>query len=104
MVFFIMKPRGIIETKSVAYTGERARKGCFFKYSVSGRGRFPDDMLRYDGVTVDVAFASLVEEGIRELRTIMVTGRGCTPARWSSFGWSVHPEISEMSDKHLLCG
>jgi hypothetical protein len=96
-----MKPRGIIETKSIAYTGERARKGCIFIYTVSGRGRFPDDMLRYDGVTVESRYAESPEQEVGfyfgDVRSVVVSGRGCTPERWRSFGWSVDPEIVERS-------
>jgi hypothetical protein len=65
-------------------------KGRYLRYTVSGRGKFPADMLRYDSA---VALTPTDDE--RGLRHVQIRGTGCTPARWSSFGWSVHPEIEE---------
>ncbi len=61
-------------------------------YKVSGRGNFPIDMLRYDGVYPasekdSGIIQSMQNDGGR--RTGEVEGRGCTPAHWESFMWRV---------------
>lgn len=89
------KPRGPIALDHIAYTGERARPGCVLRYRVSGRGIFPADMLRYD--TAEVVGQPVPEERLREVTEFAIEGNGCTPARWSSFGWSVCGSILEAS-------
>jgi hypothetical protein len=108
-----MKARGKISRQSIDYLGERARSGCVLRYSVSGRGGFPVDMLRYDrvgdfdydrfsgtceGVEGDLT-AQSSPENVREVRTVTIAfAHGCTPARWSSFGWSVHDNVEEVKN------
>jgi len=65
-------------------------RGRYLRYTVSGRGRFPEDMLRYDTATA----LTPIDEST-ERREIEVRAHGCTPARWSSFGWSVHSDVKE---------
>lgn len=91
---FHAKPRGAIMRAAIGYHGIDARSGCSFDFTVSGRGTFPDDMLRYDGVTsATKPPVVLTERGLREYD---ITGAGrCTPERWRSFGWSVHDNIIE---------
>lgn len=72
------------------------------RFQVRGRGRFPLDMLRYDNCfpasSDDVA--KMDEEYSREERTIeLITlhkyrQEHITPARWESFGWTVHHRTS----------
>lgn len=87
-----LKPRGAIPRQSVGYLGEPAREGCVLTYTVSGRGYFPADMLRYDG-------AGMVPREypryVQEVTEFPVIASRVTPARWSSFGWSVHDDITE---------
>lgn len=63
-------------------------------FTVTGKGRFPLDMLRYDGVypsrPEDVA--ALTQEGQRTVRLTLLASvkDGCEPSgRWASFGWPV---------------
>jgi hypothetical protein len=63
-----------------------------YRFKVQGRGDFPSDMLRYDRVwPLTEVCPSVHESGEswRKVRTVEVQGYGCTPARWSSFLWSV---------------
>ncbi len=67
-------------------------------YTVSGRGTFPEDMLRYD----NASFAATEDKDIsewgpheRKPRRVNIIGLGCTPERWRSFGWTVHDPIVE---------
>jgi len=84
---------------TIGYHGIRAplrAPGTVFRYTVSGRGTFPSDMLRYDDAAAASDADAALMGGSRDLRQINITGQGCTPARWSSFGWSVHPEVLEV--------
>lgn len=66
-----------------------------YEYEVRGRGNFPWDMLRYDRVyplTSPVPNYRDGEDIWRGVRTILMRGEGCTPARWASFGWTVLDE------------
>jgi len=93
------KPRGTIDREYIGYLGERARGGNVLRYTVSGRGTFPVDMLRYDSaqalapVEVETPTELATFAAVRQVR--IVNAHGCTPARWSSFGWSVHNDIEE---------
>lgn len=69
-------------------------------FTVSGTGRFPIDMLRYDGVVPSSETDSArIERSIdgtgSDLKTISVTKpdgyKYWTPnaARWKSFGWDI---------------
>lgn len=65
-------------------------------FTVQGRGRFPVDMLRYDGCyPASSADAQIIEETIRGDRTGLQqvqlgTHNGKPTAdRWRSFGWTV---------------
>lgn len=87
-----LRPRGIILRETIGYNGETARPGCELRFTVSGRGQFPDDMLRYDSATA-LAPAEMEGRDRREVR-IVHAGR-VTPERWRSFGWTVHEDIEE---------
>lgn len=93
-----LKPRGALPGahRDAGY-GIQAREGCEFAFTVSGRGRFPDDMLRYDGAQllspVEAEQPEIPRAPARAVR--IVHAHRCTPARWSSFGWSVHDDIVE---------
>ncbi|CAB4130440.1 hypothetical protein UFOVP119_64 [uncultured Caudovirales phage] len=74
----------------------------FTKFTVTGRGRFPVDMLRYDECfprTGEDAQAMNYDSeslaGVREVRSVTLCtyarhGSRPTAARWASFGWSVN--------------
>lgn len=88
-----LKPREQIPVSSVPYTGEPAREGNVLSYTVSGRGKFPTDMLRYDDATLSPGVDPDATRVLREYQ--IVQARRVTPKRWSSFGWSVHDNITE---------
>ncbi|HEY6415282.1 MAG TPA: hypothetical protein VIX41_03560 [Acidimicrobiales bacterium] len=61
-----------------------------YRYTVEGRGSFPEDMLRYDscwpGRQADVPLPGPSSES----RRVEVVGiKPPTEARWHSFGWRV---------------
>lgn len=96
------KPRGLFDTRSLPYHGERARPGCVLVYDVTGCGEFPFDMLRYDtaipAYEVDARNMGFngVECGYKESqRTIRLIAQGCTPKRWESFTWHVGLTVEE---------
>lgn len=63
-----------------------------YKYNVMGKGDFPWDMLRYDRVwPLDPPEPHRMDSNgpWGKVRTVEVQGLGCTPDRWSSFGWVV---------------
>ena len=70
---------------------------ALYEFAVCGWGEFPLDMLRYDscwprreGTDVFKMFASLRNDGSRELQTIRLVGlRPPSEGRWNSFGWPV---------------
>jgi hypothetical protein len=84
-----LKPRGMIALEDIAYTGTRARTGTLLRYTVSGRGHFPADMLRYDDA--EILGKPVPTERLTEVTEFRISGLGCTPERWRSFGWSVVP-------------
>jgi hypothetical protein len=66
------------------------------KFTVQGRGDFPWDMLRYDRaypVTDPSPHRYESEESWRQVRTVELIGQSCTPARWSSFSWTVTTDL-----------
>jgi hypothetical protein len=75
-----------------------------YKYTVSGPGRFPLDMLRYDRAapfaTDDV---SKIEDSVSNgdmgrpyYVIILISHRIPTAARWQSFGWTLDlPSLQE---------
>lgn len=75
-----------------------------FEYRVVGQGRFPLDMLRYDG-----AFPMNSEDAVkigsedRENREVRLIARQASrdwqpcAGRWASFGWRVYPVIERWS-------
>ena len=85
------------DPRDFGYLGERVRKEKdFFVYTVSGRGTFPEDMLRYDrAFFADEASQEAGTADTRELREVTVKAKGCTPERWRSFGWSVCGNLIE---------
>ena len=70
-----------------------------FTYTVSGRGEFPLDMLRYDecGFATQADRSSALGElvpsthvpGRRNIEMVSESGRHPTVGRWESFGWTV---------------
>jgi len=58
---------------------------------VTGRGRFPFDMLRYDNCVPVEGINQLTEREERtiRLRRFSQDGTPATAARWNSFGWGV---------------
>lgn len=84
-----LKPRGPIALDWIDYTGTRAREGTVLRYAVSGRGHFPADMLRYDDA--EILGQPAPTDRLTAVTEYMIEGKGCTPERWRSFGWSVVP-------------
>ncbi len=66
------------------------------KYTVTGRGPFPLDMLRYDccwPISVTILAASLNPENRKEEFSVeMRSNKSPTVDRWNSFGWSVEED------------
>ncbi len=63
-----------------------------YRYTVEGMGDFPWDMLRYDRVwplSRPEPHRTDNNDAWGKLRMISLVGHGCTPDRWSSFGWAV---------------
>lgn len=86
------------DPRDFGYLGERVRKDHdYFLYTVSGRGHFPEDMLRYDRAEFadEESEKAGTDEARRDLRDIHIKAKGCTPERWRSFGWSVVPNVIE---------
>lgn len=66
------------------------------RITVSGRGEFPMDMLRYDECyPYSVEDISLMTERtcLREITLVCHRPCGSTYARWDSFGWEVIAQI-----------
>ena len=62
------------------------------EYFVTGAGRFPTDMLRYDRAwpAEEAALNRDTHPGADPVRTVRVRGLSApTDARWISFGWRV---------------
>lgn len=77
-------------------------------FTVSGRGRFPYDMLRYDQCCPifpnDASNIGRTDTGIDSQRDIQFnsTKNYPTVARWESFGWNVsNIEIYNSQGKHI---
>jgi len=68
---------------------------CYIEFTVSGKGSFPFDMLRYDRCyPIETGFDYMVTaKGVRSLRMGSVrrsiVDAYPTVARWQSFGWIV---------------
>ena len=62
-------------------------------FTVSGRGRFPVDMLRYDEAfpADGMSAANIVDNPAERRNVTLITHRrfGPTNDRWASFGWVV---------------
>ncbi len=63
-----------------------------FRYTVVGIGEPPEDMFRYDDARISERRVSSDNPRWTE---VDVRGRGCTPERWRSFGWSVRGPVRE---------
>ena len=65
------------------------------RYTVTGTGEFPMDMLRYDSSwpwgSEDAHTMGAVEW--RSRRIVKLAGLRVTAARWASFGWHVDMEV-----------
>lgn len=64
------------------------------RYVVNGRGGFPMDMLRHDrSYPVDGDYMHIARsDGTKNVYSVTLVAqnrRSITPARWSSFGWTV---------------
>lgn len=90
-----LKPRRDIPRDTIGYYGEIARPGCRLTYSVSGRGHFPEDMLRYDSAVMVNGEAPT--ERLTNVTVFEISGNRCTVERWRSFGWSVHDNVREVA-------
>ena len=66
-----------------------------FAFTVTGKGRFPIDMLRHDMAHPADAVASeaITGTGVRDVELVAMKRRYITPARWASFGWSISSEV-----------
>jgi hypothetical protein len=75
-------------------------KTTITRFDVSGTGRFPADMLRYDrcypvdGQSAEAIFTPEYPATRGQPRTLRLyidsgSGRKPTAARWASFGWTV---------------
>jgi hypothetical protein len=70
-----------------------------WRFTVTGRGHFPIDMLRYDSAwpagPIDVELIPQhigympAEHGVAIIDLISHSYSGPTDARWASFGWTV---------------
>lgn len=76
------------------------RKNKLFKTTISGRGHFPIDMLRYDQCwpaeqqDVESIGLSVAHSGQDETHTIQVLSQyPPTTARWMSFSWKVEKTV-----------
>jgi hypothetical protein len=62
-------------------------------FTVTGKGRFPNDMLRHDQCFPCDGIAVHNTEGdswaIRSVKLISIASSGITSLRWASFGWYV---------------
>lgn len=73
---------------------------CPATFVVSGKGKFPIDMLRHDVATPadEIASANIeVGTGQRTVRLHTRQSSFITPDRWRSFGWSVVDEADTHS-------
>lgn len=64
----------------------------YVTFSVSGKGRFPFDMLRHDQCYPNDTHNIDVVDQYRTIRCCMTANtpmQGPTEARWASFGWVV---------------
>lgn len=63
---------------------------CCTTIEVTGAGRFPFDMLRYDNcVPVQPTLMEGRESRVIKLRRFSPDGTPATVGRWNSFGWGV---------------
>ena len=63
-------------------------KDKFIRFSVTGRGTFPVDMLRYDRCfPVGTGQEAIQSEYLSETTKVILEGAHCTVGRWLSFGW-----------------
>jgi hypothetical protein len=67
-------------------------------FTVTGKGRFPIDMLRHDiCVPADAEAVEAIENldnvGVRDIRLTTTKMRYITANRWLSFGWGVSSDI-----------
>ncbi len=72
----------------------KAIRAYFTRFTVTGGGRFPMDMLRYDSAWPDTSEdARLLNEEHGErtvtLRHVSVHSKGPEVRRWMSYGWKV---------------
>ncbi len=66
------------------------KEWCRTTILVTGRGKFPFDMLRYDNcVAVQPTLMEGRDERVIKLRRFSPEGTPATAARWNSFGWNV---------------
>lgn len=73
--------------------GRRSKSAFESTFTVTGRGEFPHDMLRYDSCW-PYSISDAARMAGTERRTIKLqTGQLNSPtvARWDSFGWKVLP-------------
>lgn len=64
------------------------------RYTMTGSGEFPLDMLRYDRAFPDTqADVKILEAGRAPRRVTLVSYRWPTTERWRSFGWSLDGKV-----------
>ncbi len=87
-----------IDIESLPYHGMSAKLGkTILRYTVTGRGSFPHDMLRYDrSWPATESDARLLDDFVfdhyrdrRSGHAFRIIGLNVTPKRWESFGWTV---------------
>jgi hypothetical protein len=72
-----------------------ARVTNMARYTVTGRTRFPIDMLRYDcswpnsSESASKIAGTFGSHGVGEVTIGLSSDKKPTPARWASFGWRV---------------
>ena len=66
------------------------RPKAYYQYEVTGKGMFPEDMLRYDSCWPVRGTMFSMFEGPQPERTITIGSYyPPTVGRWKSFGWQV---------------
>lgn len=75
------------------YLGTRVMRDHYeYRYTVVGRGTFPEDMLRYDDARI---VATRVSADNPRWTECDIRAPRCTPERWRSFGWTVRNDVRE---------
>lgn len=92
----ISAPVAVLElpVSHFGHLGLRAFRDHYeYRYTVTGRGQFPEDMLRYDDARI---VATRISPHNARWTECDIRAPRCTPARWRSFGWTVHDPVREV--------